>query len=341
MKNIKLYLFLLIVVFISVISPYMPMKSVKAKEKVFAEGRAECLIEQNSGRILYESHGDVRLPMASTTKVLTAVTVLETCDDLNERVEIPQEAVGVEGSSVYLRQGEIYTVEDLLYGLMLRSGNDCAVALALYCGGSMENFVIKMNEVAQKAGALNSHFENPHGLPCENHYTTARDLCYITRYAMQNPIFSKIVATEYYQPRAWKNKNKMLTSYEGAIGVKTGYTKAAGRCLVSAAKRGNMTLICVVLNCQPMFERSAQLMDDAFQSYKYVPLIKAGTALSLNENARGKVVTDYYYPLMEGEETQLEVQTRAFSTVKNQKIVGQFGIYLSKRLLFSGNLYKL
>ena len=157
----------------------------------YTTGKAECVIDWDTGRILHEKDADLRLPMASTTKILTAITVLEYCHDLSKMIVIPQEAVGIEGSSVYLQSGDEYTIQDLLYGLMLRSGNDCAIALALHFGGSISAFCVKMNVIAQKAGALNSHFENPHGLPCKNHYTTARDLCYIARYALKNKIFSE------------------------------------------------------------------------------------------------------------------------------------------------------
>ena len=317
-----------------------PIKSFIAKADMPTEGKAECVIEMNTGRILYEARGDLRLPLASTTKVLTAATVLEICDNLDEEIEIPAAAVGVEGSSVYLKAEEKFTVRDLLYGLMLRSGNDCAVALALHCSGSIAEFSVRMNEIAQKSGALNSHFENPHGLPSKNHYTTARDLCYITRYAFKNPFFAEIVSTKYYQPRGWVNKNKLLKEYDGAIGVKTGYTKEAGRCLVSAAKRENMALICVVLNCAQMYERSSKLMDDAFSTYRYTPLLSKGTHLPLDK-IEGKVLEDYYYPLSAGEIEQLEIRTFGVKSPQSKKIVGQFGIYLSKRLLFSGNLYKL
>lgn len=328
--------FILCLCFMSAIS----INVIRAKGECTVEGQAECVIEQESGRILYEARGDTRLPMASTTKILTAITVLENCSNIDEEILIPSAAVGVEGSSVYLKSEEKYTVKDLLYGLMLRSGNDCAVALALHIGGSIGCFSAKMNEIAQKAGALDSRFENPHGLPCKNHYTTARDLCYITRYAMQNPQFAEIVATEYYMPRNWKNKNKMLQSYEGAIGVKTGYTKEAGRCLVSAAKRGNMTVICTVLNCRPMYERSEKLINDAFSTYTNVLLLRNGTKLTVNDKC-GVVTRDYYYPLSEGERERLEIRTSPCCTLKSEKKIGQFGIYLSKRLLFSGNLYKL
>ena len=311
------------------------------------EGKAECVMELSSRRILYESRGDLRLPMASTTKILTAVTVLEHCEDIHQKITIPGVAVGIEGSSVYLKEDDVYSIEELLYGLMLRSGNDCAVTLALACSGSIAEFSAKMNSVAKKAGALESRFSNPHGLPSAKHYTTARDLSYITCYAMENPTFCKIVATKYYEPRHWTNKNKMLSNYEGGIGVKTGYTKEAGRCLVSAATRGNMTIVCSVLNCPMTYERSAVLLDDAFKAYRYTPLLLKNTALEVQVD--GKMIKgisnkDYYYPLLEGEKEQVEIITKPIFKQKigiSEEIIGQFEIYLAKRLLFSGNLYKL
>ncbi len=317
---------------------------IKIYASAYTEGKSECVIELTSGRILYQTRGDLRLPMASTTKIATAATVLRLCDDLQEEVIIPNEAVGVEGSSVYLQAGDRYTVEDLLYGLMLRSGNDCATALALRFGETIDGFSTQMNKTAQAAGALQTRFSNPHGLPSENHYTTARDLSYVTRFAMQNEEFLHIVSTRYYRPKGWKNKNKMLYNYEGAIGVKTGYTKEAGRCLVTAAERDGMTLICTVLSCPSMYERSTELLDGAFDSYKMEELITQGTVLTIengSQEMKGLVKEDFEYPLSEGEISQMEIKTQLCSSVKNQEIIGQFEIYLSKRLLFSGNLYKL
>lgn len=311
------------------------------------EGRAECVMEASSRRILYESNGDSRLPMASTTKILTAITVLSECADLEEKITIPRQAEGVEGSSVYLKQGDTYTARDLLYGLMLRSGNDCAVALALHYGKTIGEFAVKMNKIAEQAGALDSQFSNPHGLPCENHYTTARDLASITCFAMQNPIFREIVATKYYDPCGWKNKNKLLFSLDGSIGVKTGYTKEAGRCLVSAVEREGMTIVSVVLACGPMYERSEELLCDAYNLYHNTLLLGAETPLKIqngNTEMRGVTHKNYYYPLADGEKEHLEIKTRpkkdAYDEIKGE-IIGQFEIYLSKRLIFSGNLYKL
>lgn len=318
----------------------------KATAENYVEAKAECVMELNSRRVLYEARGDTRLPMASTTKIVTAATVLENVSDLKEKVEIPAQAAGVEGSSVYLKAGDVYTVEELLYGLMLRSGNDCAVALALHCSGSVARFASQMNETAQKAGALASRFENPHGLPQANHYTTAHDLSLITCYAMQNPVFRTIVSTRYYEPRHWKNKNKMLALYDGGIGVKTGYTKEAGRCLVTAAKRDNMTLVCTVLNCPTTYERSAKLLDDAFSAYHNERVLSADEIFTLNDGkTQAKAGKDFYYPLLQEEREWIEIRTKELETRKKKEksgeIVGQFEIYLSKQLLFSGNLYKL
>lgn len=350
-KNIFLFRFVASSLFSAYVFLLFPQAGAHLKRTVaenWQEARAECVMELHSRRVLYESNGDTRLPMASTTKILTCATVLDACKNLQEEITIPAQAEGIEGSSVYLKAGEIYSVEDLLYGLMLRSGNDCATALALRFGGSVEKFSAKMNETAQKAGALASNFVNPHGLPCPEHYTTARDLSAITCYAMHNTEFCKIVSTQYYSPRQWKNKNKMLTLYEGGIGVKTGYTKQAGRCLVSAAKKGNMTLICSVLHCPTTYERSIKLLDDAFEAYDYVKILSAGDTLPL-ENAKnnvlGLVKEDYFYPLLKEERELLEIKTKGLKGArqrkKSEEIVGQFEIYLAKRLLFSGNLYKL
>ena len=318
------------------------------KKSSVSPAQAECVMEAGTRRILYERNAEARLPMASTTKILTAVTVLENCQDIKERFEIPAEAAGVEGSSVYLKSGDVYSVEDLLYGLMLRSGNDCAESLALHTSGSIEAFALRMNETAQKAGALSSNFVNPHGLPCTDHYTTARDLNLIACYAMHSTEFRTIVSTKYYEPCHWANKNKMLRNYEGAVGVKTGYTKQAGRCLVTAAERNGMTLVCTVLNCPMMYERSAELLDDAFKAYERTRLIGAETPVQIK--CKGKTQTgctreDLFYPLLaeEKQHLRMEVESREHTAAveQNGEIIGQIKIYLINRLLFSRNLYKL
>ena len=234
--------------------------------------RAMALVDGDTGELLYCKNCDKRMEPASTTKICTAITVLENQTLLDLPMPIPDEAVGVEGSSLYLQKGEMLTVRDLLYGLMLQSGNDCAVALAVIVGGSVDGFVAMMNETAQKAGATNTNFVNPHGLHHDEHYTTAYDLCKISYYAMQNELFREIVATKQHRTpyhghdydRNFPNKNKILYNYEGGNGIKTGYTKKSGRCLVSSATRNGKTYICTVLDCYDMWEESMRLLDKAF-----------------------------------------------------------------------------
>lgn len=297
-------------------------------------------MEVDSKRILYSNRADVRLPMASTTKIVTCLTVLTYCKNIDEEITIPQEAVGIEGSSVYLHAGDRYTVKELLYGLMLRSGNDCAVALALHCCGNIPQFCIKMNEIAEKAGALHSRFSNPHGLPSKKHYTTAQDLALISCMAMQNPVFCEIVSTQYFQPRHWQNKNKMLFNYDGAIGIKTGFTKEAGRCLVTSAERNGMRLVSVVLSSPMMYERSTELLDGAFSTYTPIKILKSGETFMCGEDI-GIVRSEFTYPLSEGELLHIQKCINPVNTKNKSGIVGEIKIYLTKRLLFSENLYKL
>lgn len=297
--------------------------------------KGECVIEVSSRRILHARDAYASLPMASTTKVLTAILILDECD-LDGKVTIPKEAEGVEGSSVYLRAGDEYTVRDLLYGLMLRSGNDCAVTLALHHSGSVEVFSEKMNEKAALLGAEGSFFVNPHGLPDSRHHTTARDLALISAYAMENETFREIVSCKYYEPRNWQNKNKMLFNYEGAVGVKTGFTTAAGRCLVTSAERDGMTLVSVVLNCPEMYERTAELLDGCFRDYQMYRLCDSSKPW---ENFTIKC--DFYYPLKKTELRRLRFDSTLSEPLPTEsgKVAGQMHIYLQNNLLFSQNLY--
>ena len=273
--------------------------------------------------------------MASTTKILTAILIIDECD-LDEEIAIPKEAEGTEGSSVYLRAGDIFTVRDLLYGLMLRSGNDCAVTLALHHSGSIAAFAAAMNAKAVSLGAEHSSFVNPHGLPDERHFTTARDLALITAYAMENETFREIVSCKFYAPRGWQNKNKMLFEYEGADGVKTGYTVRAGRCLVTSAERAGMRLVCVVLDSPEMYERTTELLDEAFGKYALVKLC------SRDEPFEGyEIKEDFSYPLTEEERGKITVQGISVMPHPETKgdFAGQMLIYLENDLIFSQNLY--
>ncbi len=306
-----------------------------AEADAATESEAECVIEVSSRRLLRQKNADNCLPMASTTKVMTAILILDECD-ISEEVVIPKEAEGVEGSSVYLKAGEKYTVEDLLYGLMLRSGNDCAVALAIHHSGSVEAFARKMNEKAAFLGAEDTFFVNPHGLPAKGHHTTARDLALITAYAMENPTFEKIVSAKYYVRHNWQNKNKMLWNFEGACGVKTGFTVNAGRCLVTSAERNGMKLVSVVLNSPQMYERTAELLDDCFDRYRMEMLFDCSEPIDGLAAKRS-----FCYPLAEGEREKISLRIEKCEPL--QKTQGEFAgtmqIFLENSLIFSQNLY--
>lgn len=215
-------------------------------QAVQTSASAAILIEANSGRVLYEQNADQKMLIASTTKIMTALVAIEECT-LDDVVEVTQ-AHMTEGSSMYLKPGETVTVEELLYGLMLCSGNDAALALADCCGG-LEEFVQAMNDKAAELGMQDTSFANPNGLDDENHYSTARDMAVLAAYAAQNPTFRRICSTRTATvgSRTMTNHNKLLSQVEGCIGMKTGYTKAAGRTLVSCAQRDGCRLVAVTL----------------------------------------------------------------------------------------------
>lgn len=239
-------------------------------DAAFASGNsAYAVVRTDTFEVLLSDNGKARLPMASTTKIMTALIVIENCKP-DEIVVIDKRSVGVEGSSVYLREGEKLTVKDLLYCLMLRSGNDAATALALHVAGSTENFAEMMNIRAESLNLTDTHFVNPHGLHDDSHFTSAHDLAIIAATAMNNPSFAEIVKTkvktvgEGESKRTIANKNKMLSLYPDANGIKTGYTKKSGRCLVSSATKNGVTLVCAVLNYGDTYGLSSSLLDKGF-----------------------------------------------------------------------------
>lgn len=237
------------------------------------------LIDAATGSVLYAQNADMQRGMASTTKIMTALVVLETLSP-DTVVEITPEMTGAEGSSLYLQAGEHLTVEQLLYGLMLESGNDAAEALAIACDGSIEKFAERMNARAQSLGLTRTRFANPHGLSASGHYTTARELARITMEAMKNALFRTIVSTSRMQipyqdqpgARYLTNHNPILTQYDGMIGVKTGWTTADGKCFVTAAERDGLTLIAVTLGDTNISSTHRSLLDHGFASFEAVPL---------------------------------------------------------------------
>ncbi len=275
--------------------------------------RSAILLDGQTGRVLYERQSDQQSLIASTTKIMTALVVCEQVNVL-DRVRIPKEAVGIEGSSIYLKEGEILTVQDLLYGLMLHSGNDAAVALAIYCGGTVEGFAELMNDKAHRLGLENTHFVNPNGLDSPGHYSTARDMANLAAYAMENPIFAKTVSTKTVKvgERIFRNHNKLLWLLEGADGVKTGFTKAAGRILVSSCTRQGRRLVAVTINDRNDWKDHQQLMETGFANYSLRQIVSAGEALGSVKIISGETEevqlladADFSYALASGEETQI------------------------------------
>lgn len=280
-------LFLLLIAALTVIFFVFGGEEVKSEETqpeavyVYAgEGGVEvsavsaALLDADGGRLLFAHNADQSLPMASTTKIMTAVVVLENAV-LDAEYRVTKEATNIEGSSLYLCEGEVFTVEELLYGLMLESGNDAAVALAIATAGDVESFVELMNRKCAELGLRHTHFANPNGLTAEGHYTTANELARITAYALTVPKFTEICSTQYiclesdgHITRYLRNHNRLLTSYEGMFGVKTGYTMAAGRCLVTAAERNGMRLIAVTLNDRNDWADHRKMLDYGFSAYK-------------------------------------------------------------------------
>lgn len=277
-------------------------------------------VDAVSGRVLFSREADSRSLIASTTKIMTALVVCERCNVL-DRMRIPKEAVGIEGSSMYLKEGEILTVQDLLYGLMLSSGNDAAVALAIYCGGTVEGFAELMNDKAHVLGLSGTHFENPNGLDSPGHYSTARDLARLAVYAMENPIFYKTVSTKQVKvgDRYLKNHNKLLWRVEGADGVKTGFTKAAGRILVSSATRDSRRIVAVTINAPDDWNDHSRLLEEGFSRFSTRRLVNRGDTVGSVEVAGGQqgrvallAKVDFDYPLAEGERTELVIPGPGF-----------------------------
>ena len=234
------------------------------------------LMDADSGRILYGCREDDPRPIASITKLMTAMVALESGRALTEVVTIHPEWTGIEGSSLYLKPGETIRLETLLYGLLLRSGNDAAMAVAGFCCGSTDAFVDRMNTKARELGMENTHFANPSGLDDEGHYSTARDMALLARAFLENDALARITASKSVtlEGRLLTNHNKLLWRYEGCVGLKTGYTQKAGRTLVSAAKRDGMTLICVTLNAPNDWQDHKALFDYGFEMYERYCLVQ-------------------------------------------------------------------
>ena len=290
--------------------------------EIMAPAKAMVVLEGCTDTVLYSFNKDKTLPMASTTKIATAIVAIENTTDFDKKIQISDRAVGVEGSSIYIKKGEELSMRELLYGLILASGNDCAVAIAETFGDNGE-FIDMMNEFVNKLSLTNTHFDNPHGLDSDTHYTSAYDLAKITSYALKNDLFRKIVCTErcviegtdIYPARYLKNKNRLIFTQEGCIGVKTGFTDNAGRCLVNAVEKDGMQVISVVLNCQPMFEECERLTNLAYDNYimkEFIAPYNFVSNLSVRDGDKDEIgvvtIEGYSRPILQSEVDKYSVK---------------------------------
>ena len=326
--------------------------------------RSAVVIDRKSKNIIYGKNENVKKAMASTTKIMTAMVVIQNTN-LNNTVEISKKAAGTGGSRLGLKAGDKITVKDLLYGLLLRSGNDCAVALAEYVAGSVQEFSNLMNQNAQMLGLNNTHFVTPHGLDEEEHYTTAYELAILADYALNNELFAQIVNKKSYtininkNSKTLNNTNELLGNLNGVYGVKTGFTNGAGRCLVTSIKRGNLDVICVVLGADTKKDRtrdSAKLIEYTFNKYKEIDIkekikesfekwneingnrinIEKGESskLELTLNNKDKIFT---YPIEKGTEDNINIEINANLNLKAPVLentnIGKIKVYYNAKEL--------
>lgn len=315
-------------------------------QAVDVSAKSAIVMDAATGRVLFEKNADTRSLIASTTKIMTGLLVCESGMELDAPVTVPPEAVGIEGSSVYLKTGETVTPRALLYGMLLHSGNDAAVALAVLCAGSVEAFTAQMNGRAAELGLHDTKFANPNGLDDENHYSTARELALLAAAAMKNETFAEVVGTKscVQGGRQLTNHNKLLWKYPGAIGVKTGYTKAAGRILVSAAERDGRRLIAVTISDPDDWRDHAALLDAGFAAFAMQRVLTAGAEVGKiavlggeEESVPLLAAKDVAVPLLPGEKVRLRLKTAAavYASVTKHAAAGTAEIVVGDTVLAS------
>ncbi len=335
------------------LSSYMNIASVSA-----SSAKGMVVIDKNSKRILNEKNAFEHLPMASTTKIFTTIYALEKAKDLNQIVKVNDSAVGIEGTSMYLKYGEELPLIDLLYGVIVPSGNDACVAVACHISGTEKQFVNEMNQFIKSIGCENTNLVNSHGLDEENHYTCAYDLALITSYALENETFCEIVSTKQkviketnkYQTRYLTNKNKLLKMMDNCIGVKIGFTDNAGRCLVSACKTNTNTYICVVLNCYDMFNESKFLLEQAQNAFINRCIVKPYNIVAVADIKEGKQdklkvynKEGFEYPLTKEELNMLDIKVKLLDNltapIKKDDVMGKIEVYNGNKILFSTEIF--
>ncbi|WP_061809712.1 D-alanyl-D-alanine carboxypeptidase family protein [Rossellomorea vietnamensis] len=344
-KRARFYIYYFLIIaflFVSVSNKVLAAPSVSSQKAI--------LMDQETGRILYEKDAHTQSRIASITKIMTAILAVES-GKMDQEVTVSQNAAGTEGSSLYLKAGEKIKLEDLVYGLMLRSGNDGAVAIAEFVGGSLDGFVYMMNEKAKEIGMENTHFSNPHGLDDhEDHYSTAYDMAVLTRYSMENDRYKEIAGTKVHTApnpdekwdRKWKNKNRLLTElYKYSTGGKTGYTKLAKRTLVSTASKDGENLIAVTLNGPDDWNDHIGMFEYGFKHYDYKIVLVKGKIEKMDD----KIYKDHAYlkresvlTLTDDEVDKVKVEYKMLKPkqewLKGQhvpEVVGKAVIYLGEK----------
>ncbi|WP_312698917.1 D-alanyl-D-alanine carboxypeptidase family protein [Sedimentibacter sp.] len=306
------------------------------------------VVDAKSGRIISSRDPDMKLPIASTTKIMTAILAIESIEDYDAKIEVPPSCAGIEGSSIYLKPKQKVSIRDLLYGTMLRSGNDAAQTLAEFAGRKDEDgFIGMMNKRAKELGAYNSNFVNPHGLNADNHYSTAYDLAIISSHAMKNDLFREITSAEKYKADSLNtflyNKNKVVYEYEYGTGIKIGYTKAAGRCLVASAQKDGTEIIAVVLNDNNWFQDCYKLFDWAFEKYKSYQIVEKGQFAGRTDDGAPVFIDDSFSYILtdeEKEKVRYESEITLPHIINNQRqnACGVYRIYVGDELIHTGSL---
>lgn len=331
--------------------------------------RACVVIDRNTNTVLYGKNENTKRKMASTTKIMTAIVIIENCN-LDETIEVSKKAAGTGGSRLGLKTGDKITIKNLLYGLMLCSGNDAAVALAEYAGGNVYGFAELMNKKANDLGLTNTNFETPHGLDSDNHYTTAYELALLSNYALNNKTFKQIVGTKNYTisingyPKALSNTNELLGNLDGVYGVKTGFTNGANRCLVTSCKRNNMDIICVVLGADTKKFRTSdstklinyifnnfssvnikELINKEFENWKNNNLDKIIIHKGITQNINleieniDKPIVPVRKDLIDSIKTSIDCQTYFEAPLFQETIIGNIKIQLSVNTIFNYKIY--
>lgn len=335
----------------------MTGKVVKAKpnEKVkipVVNARNAIAIDAKSKRVLYEKNAHVITPMASTTKIITACVALR-YGDLNKKVTISSRAASIRGSVVGYKEGEQVTIKELIYGLMLKSGNDAAIAIAEGISGSVGEFVRLMNEYATEIGLIDTHFESPHGLDSANHYTTAYDLAIATAHAKEIDEFNKIVATKDIDgsnegfSRSFHNINKILWQIPGANGVKTGYTGQAGKCLVSSVKMEDSEIIIVVINCPGRWKETAKINDYVKKAYEFKNIVEKDEKMKSISVGKSKdkltlkSKQDIRLPIKKGSnvEVKIKLPKALEAPIYAGMRVGTINVYEDEKLIYTTPLH--